>query len=279
MLQQEKHELAMALEKAEQSVAELTGAQNKLNAEVADLRAATANMSSVNEALASDKVQLNKLVLQLEQENEALSRKVDEVERRKVSDQEKLQLCERMNEELSAEKAHLEQLLKKAEEQEKGLQVELTALRKEKEEQLQVRPIPWCCWVGVCLLGSVKLWLLYSVGFLSRRHLVVVEGRRLCLLLVGKVLMTCRAVLQFSELSSASTDPLNPPVLSCSPLERLSFGVTGMFGQYAAEACVDEKGKILWLIFKLAQRPGIHRLANWTASLCKRSKECCDMRC
>ena len=38
------------------------------------------------------------------------------MERAKISDQEKLTLCERTNEELSAEKAHLEQLLKKAEE-------------------------------------------------------------------------------------------------------------------------------------------------------------------
>ncbi|XP_053921384.1 centrosome-associated protein CEP250-like isoform X2 [Cuculus canorus] len=141
LLQREKHELAVALEKAEQSVAKLTGAQNQLSAEVADLRAATADMGSINEALAWDKVQLNKLVLQLEEETEALSRRVDETERRKISEQEKLQLCERMNEELSAEKAHLEQLLKKAEEQEKGLQVELMALRREKEEsqeELQV---------------------------------------------------------------------------------------------------------------------------------------------
>ena len=50
---------------AEQSVAELTGAQNKLSAEGADLRVATANMSSMNEALALDKVQLSKLVLQV----------------------------------------------------------------------------------------------------------------------------------------------------------------------------------------------------------------------
>ncbi|XP_053921385.1 trichohyalin-like [Cuculus canorus] len=87
-------------------------------------------------------VEIKKLLKDLlEEETEALSRRVDETERRKISEQEKLQLCERMNEELSAEKAHLEQLLKKAEEQEKGLQVELMALRKEKEEsqeELQV---------------------------------------------------------------------------------------------------------------------------------------------
>ncbi|XP_052648175.1 centrosome-associated protein CEP250-like [Harpia harpyja] len=37
LLKQEKHELTMVPEKAEQSVAELTGAQNKLTAEIADL--------------------------------------------------------------------------------------------------------------------------------------------------------------------------------------------------------------------------------------------------
>lgn len=50
---------------AEQSVAELTGAQNKQSSEIADLHVATAKMSSINEALALDKVQLNKLVLQV----------------------------------------------------------------------------------------------------------------------------------------------------------------------------------------------------------------------
>ncbi|XP_074698827.1 centrosome-associated protein CEP250 isoform X3 [Strix aluco] len=134
LLKQEKHELTMALEKAEQSVAELRGAQNKLSAEVADLHIAAAKMSGINEALALDKVQLNKLVLQLEQENEVLSGNVDELERVRNSDQEKLSLCERTNEELSAEKAHLEQLLKKVEEQQEGLQVELRILAEEKAE-------------------------------------------------------------------------------------------------------------------------------------------------
>ncbi|KAM9650031.1 uncharacterized protein ACIBXB_012009 [Morphnus guianensis] len=134
LLKQEKQELAAALEKAEQSVAELTGAQNKLSAEIADLHVAAANMSSINEALALDKVQLNKLVLQLEQEHDVLSGKVDEMERAKISDQEKLNLWERTNEALSAEKAHLEQLLKKAEEQQEGLQVELRMLAEEKAE-------------------------------------------------------------------------------------------------------------------------------------------------
>ncbi|XP_068275661.1 centrosome-associated protein CEP250 isoform X2 [Nyctibius grandis] len=134
LLKQEKQELTMALEKAEQSVAELTGAQKQLSGEVADLRVAAAKMSSINEALALDKVQLNKLVLQLEQENDVLSGKVDKMERARISDQEKLTLCERRNEELCAEKAHLEQLLKKAEEQEEELQVELRILAEEKAE-------------------------------------------------------------------------------------------------------------------------------------------------
>ncbi|KFW74285.1 Centrosome-associated protein CEP250, partial [Manacus vitellinus] len=134
LLEQEKDELTMALEKAERSVAELTGAQNKLNAERADLRAAAAKMSSINEALALDKVQLNKHMLQLEQEKEVLSAKVDEMERAKVSEQEKLNFCERANEELSTEKAQLEQLLKEAEEQQEELRVELRALGEEKAE-------------------------------------------------------------------------------------------------------------------------------------------------
>ncbi|XP_042656756.1 centrosome-associated protein CEP250 isoform X3 [Tyto alba] len=134
LLKQEKQELTMALEKAEQSGAELTGAQNNLSAEIADLHDAAVKMSSINEALALDKVQLNKLVLQLEQENEVLSGKVDEMERAKISAQEKLNWCERTNAELSAEKAHLEQLLKIAEEQQEGLRVELRILAEEKAE-------------------------------------------------------------------------------------------------------------------------------------------------
>ncbi|XP_075022237.1 uncharacterized protein LOC142089544 isoform X1 [Calonectris borealis] len=134
LLKQEKHELTRALEKAEQSVAELAGAPNKRSAEVADLHVATVKMSSINEALVLDKVQLKKLVLQLEQENDVLSAKVDKMERAKISDQEKLNLCERTNEELCTEKGHLEQLLKKAEEQQEGLQVELRILVEEKAE-------------------------------------------------------------------------------------------------------------------------------------------------
>uniref|UniRef100_H0YZF7 Centrosomal protein 250 n=1 Tax=Taeniopygia guttata TaxID=59729 RepID=H0YZF7_TAEGU len=134
LLEQEKDEFAMALEKAERSVAELTGAQNKLNAERADLQAAAAKMSSINEALALDKVQLNKYVWQLEQEKEVLSAKVDEMEREKICEQEKLNLCERANKELCAEKARLEQLLQEAEEQREELWLELRTLGEEKAE-------------------------------------------------------------------------------------------------------------------------------------------------
>nr|XP_041576235.1 centrosome-associated protein CEP250 isoform X6 [Taeniopygia guttata] len=119
---------------AERSVAELTGAQNKLNAERADLQAAAAKMSSINEALALDKVQLNKYVWQLEQEKEVLSAKVDEMEREKICEQEKLNLCERANKELCAEKARLEQLLQEAEEQREELWLELRTLGEEKAE-------------------------------------------------------------------------------------------------------------------------------------------------
>ncbi|KAM6113112.1 LOW QUALITY PROTEIN: centrosome-associated protein CEP250-like, partial [Pterocles gutturalis] len=134
LLTQEKHELSMALEKAEQSVAELRGAQRKQSAEIADLRGAAAKMSSINEALALDKVQLNTLVLQLEQGNNVLSAKVDDLERARICEEEKLNLCERRNAELCAEKALLEQLLKQAEEQQEELQVELRALAAEKAE-------------------------------------------------------------------------------------------------------------------------------------------------
>ncbi|KAM6378630.1 uncharacterized protein J5M81_011226 isoform 1-T1 [Pluvialis apricaria] len=74
------------------------------------------------------------LCLQLEQENEALSDKVEEMERAKICAQEKLSLCTRTTEELRAEKAQLEQLLKTAKEQQEGLRVELRILAEEKEE-------------------------------------------------------------------------------------------------------------------------------------------------
>ncbi|RLV89644.1 hypothetical protein DV515_00014778 [Chloebia gouldiae] len=134
LLEQEKDEFAMALEKAERSVAELTGAQSKLNAERADLQAAAAKMSSINEALALDKVQLNKYVWQLEQEKEVLYAKVDEMERAKICEQDKLNFCERANKELCAEKARLEKLLKEAEEQWEELWLELRTLGEEKAE-------------------------------------------------------------------------------------------------------------------------------------------------
>ncbi|XP_069731260.1 centrosome-associated protein CEP250-like [Phaenicophaeus curvirostris] len=68
-----QEELVRALQaEAEQSVSELTGAQNKLSAEVAELGAATANMSSIDEALQLDEVQQNKLVLQVSQQQQEM---------------------------------------------------------------------------------------------------------------------------------------------------------------------------------------------------------------
>ncbi|XP_071671637.1 centrosome-associated protein CEP250-like [Patagioenas fasciata] len=173
LLEREKHELTMALEKAEQSVAELTRTQKQLSVEIADLRAAAANMSSINEALEVEKVQLNHLVLQvsrvakalasclspaaaasqpsclpavglagcanvvpcpLERENEVVSEKVAGLERARVCEQERLSWCERTKAELCAEKAQLEQLLQEAEEQQEGLRVQLRRLAEEKEE-------------------------------------------------------------------------------------------------------------------------------------------------
>ncbi|XP_071671723.1 uncharacterized protein [Patagioenas fasciata] len=91
-------------------------------------------MSSINEALAVEKVQLNHLVLQLEQENEVVSEKVAGLERARVCEQERLSWCERTKAELCAEKAQLEQLLQEAEEQQEGLRVQLRRLAEEKEE-------------------------------------------------------------------------------------------------------------------------------------------------
>uniref|UniRef100_A0A8C5TD00 Centrosomal protein 250 n=1 Tax=Malurus cyaneus samueli TaxID=2593467 RepID=A0A8C5TD00_9PASS len=135
LLEQEKDEFAMALEKAERSVAELTGAQNKLNAERADLQAAAAKMSSINEALALDKVQLNKHVWQVSGVARDVARcSMDEMERAKISEQEKLNFCERANEELCTEKARLKKLLKEAEEQREELWMQLRTLGEEKAE-------------------------------------------------------------------------------------------------------------------------------------------------
>lgn len=66
--------------------------------------------------------------------------------------------------------------------------------------------------------GHLAAWLsgAVSVGLCSvfaKETLGSAGGQRLCLLLFGNVWMACRAVLQFSELSSASTDSSNPPVL------------------------------------------------------------------
>lgn len=72
--------------------------------------------------------------IQLEQENQALLDKVDHMERRWASLQKQLNQAERTNEELSAEKCRLEQLLYKAEELQESLQNELRILTGEKEE-------------------------------------------------------------------------------------------------------------------------------------------------
>lgn len=79
------------------------------------------------------------------------------MERAKDSEQEKMTLYKRTNEELCAEKSHLEELLKKAEEQQEGLQMQLRVLAEEKEETQeklnQVRSTVWFFWVGIRLLG------------------------------------------------------------------------------------------------------------------------------
>lgn len=57
--------LSFCFSQAEQSIADLTMAQNKLKAEAADLRDVTAKMSALNESLALDKVDLNQLLLKV----------------------------------------------------------------------------------------------------------------------------------------------------------------------------------------------------------------------
>lgn len=66
------HVVLLSLQ-AEQSVAELTRTQKSLSVEIADLRAAAANVSSISEALAVEKVQLNNLVLQVSRVAKALA--------------------------------------------------------------------------------------------------------------------------------------------------------------------------------------------------------------
>nr|XP_056701511.1 centrosome-associated protein CEP250 [Euleptes europaea] len=134
LVKQEKHELALALDKAEQSIAELTLAQNKLVIEAADLREVTAKMSALNESLALDKVDLNQLLLKLEQENQSLLKKVDNLEGIRMSSKKRLNQTERTNKELQSEKMQLEQLLHQAEEMQENLQEELRILRAEHKE-------------------------------------------------------------------------------------------------------------------------------------------------
>lgn len=50
---------------AEQSIAELSSSENSLKAEAADLRATAVKLSTLNEALALDKVGLNQQLLQV----------------------------------------------------------------------------------------------------------------------------------------------------------------------------------------------------------------------
>ncbi|XP_034270022.1 centrosome-associated protein CEP250 isoform X1 [Pantherophis guttatus] len=134
LMKQEKYELALALEQAEESLAKLTSVHNRLKAETANLHDTVTKMSALNEALALDKVSLNQLILKLEQENQALLDKVDHLERRGASLQKQLNQTERTNEELSAEKFRLEQLLHKVEEQQESLLNQLRILIGEKEE-------------------------------------------------------------------------------------------------------------------------------------------------
>ncbi|KAF7238995.1 hypothetical protein EYD10_14377 [Varanus komodoensis] len=134
LAKQEKHEIASALEQAEQSLAKLSSAYNKLKTETADLHDTAAKMGALNEALTLDKVGLNQLILKLEQENQTLLDKVDCLERVRTSSQKKLHQTEKINEELYAEKFRLEQLLQKAEELQENLKDQLRGLQDEQKE-------------------------------------------------------------------------------------------------------------------------------------------------
>ncbi|XP_065501542.1 centrosome-associated protein CEP250-like isoform X2 [Caloenas nicobarica] len=133
LLEQEKHELTTALEKAEQSVAELTRTQKQLSAETADLRVAAANMSSLNEALAVEKVQLNNLVLQVSRQQESASTGLEQL--RQESSRQGLALAKVSEEKevLVQEKAALELRLAAVERDRQGLSEQLAEARSVKE--------------------------------------------------------------------------------------------------------------------------------------------------
>ncbi|XP_027512645.1 serine/threonine-protein kinase PAK 1-like [Corapipo altera] len=137
---EEKEEFGLELLKAEQSVAELTGAQSQLSAEIADLHLAAVKMGGIGGALALRCVHLNQRVLQLEQEKEVPSAEVDKTERTKIPMAKKMNLRERGNKGICAKKTYLEQLLEEAEEKQEELRVDLLIMADEKaeiQEQLQ----------------------------------------------------------------------------------------------------------------------------------------------
>lgn len=70
----------------------------------------------------------------MEQEKQALLDKVDHLERLRTSSQKQLNQMARTNEELSADKTRLQQLLHKAEGMQESLQEELRVLRDEQKE-------------------------------------------------------------------------------------------------------------------------------------------------
>lgn len=72
--------------------------------------------------------------MQLEQENQSLLNKVDNLEGIRMSSQKQLSQTEEMNKELHLEKMQLEQLLQKAEVMQEDLQEELRILRIEQKE-------------------------------------------------------------------------------------------------------------------------------------------------
>lgn len=74
------------------------------------------------------------LCMQLEQENQSLLKKVDNLEGMRMSSQKQLNQTERMNKELHSEKMQLEQLLHKAETMQENLEEELRVLRTEQKE-------------------------------------------------------------------------------------------------------------------------------------------------
>ncbi|KAF7243275.1 putative ciliary rootlet coiled-coil protein 2 [Varanus komodoensis] len=132
VLESAKEDLSGALSKIEATNAELERSIYKMKLEDAELRDSLAKMGALNEGLAHDKVSLNRIILQLEDEKSRLLSQKRELEQEQAVSREQLAHSEQELMHMKAEKCRLEESCQASEDKQERLEGEMAFLRRER---------------------------------------------------------------------------------------------------------------------------------------------------